>query len=570
MQNFLKSQFLRRGRDLVFDYRVVLCLITVYFILVFNWKVLGHFYAILGGLEAFDPVFAASAPFVLFFGLMAIFPIFSFRPFFKPFFVFLILTSAVVSFAMTHYGIVFDRSMITNFAETNPSEAASYLNVRSVLLFAVTGMLPVGILAFMPVRYAPSFLRGLGQKMLIVVISLSCLGGIGFGYFKDYASVGRNNKILGKEVVPVNYIAASIQYAKHRLRATQIPFRTIGNDARMTPTTGKPTLMFLVVGETARAASVAANGYDRPTSEFTGKIPDLVAFQNVTSCGTATAVSVPCMFSPMTHSTYNEGIADNSENLLDVLAKAGVDVFWNENDGGCKGVCDRIANRTISDKEFPGMCAGGLCFDETMIDAVGQELGAETGAETGDEKGDVGKDRLIVLHLNGSHGPTYYERYPDNFRHFMPDCQQSDIENCTQQELVNTYDNTIRYTDFVIARLVDALKEQSEHYNTALLYVSDHGESLGESGLYLHGAPYFLAPAEQTHVPMMFWMSSGLAQDQKIDRGCLDGLARTGAFSHDNLFSTTLGLMQVETSIYDRTSDILAACVQKGDRYARR
>ncbi len=548
------------------DYRSVLGLITLYFVLVFNRDLLAHFYAILDGLEAFDPVFAVSAPFVLFFGLIAVFTLFTFRPLFKPFFVLLIMTSSIVSYAMTRYGIVFDRGMITNFAETNPGEALSYVNVWSVLAFCLTGVVPSLIILLLPIRYAASFWRGLVHRLLIVSIAFLCIGGIGFAYFKDYASVGRNNKILGKEIVPVNFIAASIQYGKHRYRATQIPFLTIGDDARSRSVGGKPTLMFLVVGETARAASVAANGYDRPTSEFTDKIEDLVAFQDVTSCGTATAVSVPCMFSPMEHDNYNEGVAANSETLLDVLAKAGVEVFWGENDGGCKGVCDRIPNLTLSGDNYPGMCRGGLCLDEILVDVAAQEVDGKAAAS-------AGKNRLIVLHLNGSHGPTYYERYPEEFRHFVPDCQQSDIENCTQQELVNTYDNTIRYTDFVIARLVDELKQRQDQYDTALLYVSDHGESLGEGGLYLHGAPYFLAPPEQTHVPMMFWMSEGFAKGRHIAQECVEDLARNQSYSHDNIFSTMLGVMQVETGIYDASADIFAACAkigQDGEKYAER
>ncbi len=555
MKYLLNSRFVAEGRKCLADYRIVLCLITLYFILVFNRDVIAHFYSILRGLEAFDPVFAASVPFVLFFGLMATFTVFSFRPILKPFFVLLILTSSVVSYAMSRYGIVFDRSMITNFAQTNPGEALSYVNLQSVMSLILTGVIPAVVLILLPIRYATSFWRGLGQKLLMVSMAFLCLGVIGFCYFKDYASVGRNNKILGKEVVPVNYIMASIQYGKRRFLSRQIPFRTIGNDAVVRPVGEKPTLIFLVVGETARAASVAANGYDRPTSEFTSKIPDMVAFQDVTSCGTATAVSVPCMFSPMTRDHYDEAIAEHTENLLDVLAKAGVDVFWSENDSGCKGVCDRIPNRTLSADDFPGMCANGLCFDELLVDVAAQEL---------DRKDAVnGQGRLIVLHLNGSHGPTYYERYTEKFRYFMPDCPQSDIENCTQQELVNTYDNTIRYTDFVIARLVKELQLREQDYNTALLYVSDHGESLGEGGLYLHGAPYFLAPSEQTHVPMMFWMSDGFAHDHQISRPCVEDISHSRSYSHDNIFATTLGLMGIETSVYDAATDIFSACTDE-------
>ena len=542
-------RFLQFFSGRVFDYRIVLCLIAIYFVALLNWKFLDHFYTILGRLEDYDLLFAASLPFALFFAMMVVFTLISFRPFFKPIFIFLILTASIVSYAMIRYGIVFDRGMITNFAQTDSNEALSYINLTSVSRFIVSGLVPAGLLLILPIRYPSSFMRSIGQKMVIAGLALLCLGGITSLYFKDYASVGRNNKILGKEIVPVNYITASIQYAKHRYQANNIPFSTIGNDATRRPTIDKPTLMVLVVGETARAASVAANGYGRPTSPFTNKIPDLVAFQDVSSCGTATAVSIPCMFSPMTRDSYNEAVANNSENMLDVLSKAGVDVFWAENDGGCKGVCNRIPNKTISANEFPDLCPGELCFDESLVLATMHEIDTRNM-----------QSRLIVVHLNGSHGPTYFERYPEKFRFFTPDCPRSDIENCTQKELINTYDNTIRYTDYVISRLIDILKQRTGHYNTGLLYVSDHGESLGESGLYLHGAPYFLAPSEQTQVPMMFWVSSGLAAAQKVDQACLAKQAQNRSFSHDNLFSTILGLMQVDTLIYNPSHDILDAC----------
>jgi len=93
-----------------------------------------------------------------------------------------------------------------------------------------------------------------------------------------------------------------------------------------------------------------------------------------------------------------------------------------------------------------------------------------------------------------------------------------------------------------------------------LLYVSDHGESLGEGGLYLHGAPYMLAPSEQTKVPMMIWMSDGYADANRIERDCLAAQAQTGRFSHDNLFSTVLGAMHVATGLYRPETDIFAAC----------
>lgn len=533
------------------DYRFGLVALAVYFALFLNWKVLSHFYDILAGLGDFDMGFAISAPFVLICASLVVFTPFSWRYLFKPFFVFLIITGALAHYAMLKYGIVFDRGMIENVVETNQGEALSYFNLPAGLWFAVTGLLPAVLLILVPLKFPKTVLRGIGQRVVLMILPLLVLGGIGSLYFKDYASVGRNHKVLGKELVPSNYIAGTIQLVKRRYLYADMPFQTIGQDARKVAPDGddKPTLMFLVIGETARAQSVAANGYTRPTSPFTDQIDGMLAFQDVSSCGTATAVSVPCMFSPMDHAGYDGEVARHSESLMDVLAHAGVDVLWKENDEGCKGVCDRVRHIDISPDDFPEDCALGTCFDAVMLRGLEGEVASG-----------VPHDQLIAFHLMGSHGPTYYKRYPDEHRAFVPDCPRSDIENCSAEELINTYDNTIRYTDYVVAQLTERLKAYQDDYNVVLLYVSDHGESLGEGGLYLHGAPYMLAPSEQTKVPMMIWMSDGYADANRIERDCLAAQAQTGRFSHDNLFSTVLGAMHVATGLYRPETDIFAAC----------
>jgi lipid A ethanolaminephosphotransferase len=393
------------------DYRYALLALAVYFSLALNWKVLSHFYSILGGLSDYDAGFAVSAPFVLICASLVVFTPFSLRYLFKPFFVFLILTGALAHYAMLKYGIVFDRGMIENVV--------------------VTGLLPAVVLIVVPLRFPKTILRGIGQRVVLMVVPLLVLGGIGSLYFKDYASVGRNHKVLGKELVPSSYISGTIQLVKRHYLYADMPFRNIGQDARKVELASqdKPTLMFLVIGETARAQSVAANGYDRPTSPFTSQIDGMLAFQDVSSCGTATAVSVPCMFSPMDRNGYDGEVARHSESLMDVLSHAGVDVFWKDNDEGCKGVCDRVRFVNIEPKDFPEECVLGTCFDEVMLRGLDEEV-MSGGA----------RDRLIAFHLMGSHGPTYYKRYPEEHRAFAPDCPRSDIENCSAEELLNTYD----------------------------------------------------------------------------------------------------------------------------------
>ncbi|MFS1150589.1 phosphoethanolamine transferase, partial [Enterococcus faecalis] len=259
-------------------------------------------------------------------------------------------------------------------------------------------------------------------------------------------------------------------------------------------------------------------------------------------------VSVPCMFSNMGRNQFDGNQARNSEGLLDVLQKSGVSIFWKENDGGCKGVCDRVPNMVVNPKDHPKFCDKNTCYDEVVLEGLDDELAGMKG------------DKLVGFHLIGSHGPTYYKRYPGSHRHFLPDCQRSDIENCTDQELENTYDNTIRYTDYVIASMIERLKKYEDKYNTALVYISDHGESLGALGLYLHGTPYKFAPDDQTRVPMQVWMSSGFAKEKGMNLDCLQQKAANTRYSHDNLFSSMLGIWDVNTAVYEQSLDIFSQC----------
>jgi len=133
----------------------------------------------------------------------------------------------------------------------------------------------------------------------------------------------------------------------------------------------------------------------------------------------------------------------------------------------------------------------------------------------------LNNDGIIVLHQMGSHGPAYYRRYPPQFRQFTPTCDSNQIQDCDHQALINTYDNTLLYSDDMIGRTIDKLEALSDRFNVALIYLSDHGESLGEHGMYLHGAPYLFAPSQQTHIPLLLWMSEDYAKTFGIDEACL-------------------------------------------------
>ncbi|MFQ2084487.1 phosphoethanolamine transferase [Aeromonas veronii] len=523
-------------------------LLVLFFALVLNWPIFLHFYTVLSALTHVKAGFAISIPLVLIAALNAVFIPFTFRFVLKPFFTVLILTGSIVSYAMLKYGVIFDAGMIQNIVETNSGEAGAYLNGSVALWFLLTGLLPVLVLWSLRIRYPARWYQGLAWRAGALAISLLFIGGVASLYYQDYASVGRNNKSLAKEIVPANYVHGLYKYGRDVLFATPIPYQQLGTDARVVARGSKPTLMFLVVGETARSQNYSLNGYGKATNSFTAKEQGVVSFRDVRSCGTATAVSVPCMFSNLTRRGYDDQLASSRDGLLDVLQHAGVSVLWKENDGGCKGVCRNVPTIEILPKSYPALCQGESCYDEVLLEGLDQQIAGMKG------------NKLVAFHLMGSHGPTYFRRYPASERVFMPDCPRSDIENCSNEELVNTYDNTIRYTDKVVGLLIDKLKSLESQYDVGLVYLSDHGESLGAMGLYLHGTPYKFAPDDQTRVPLLTWFSPQLQADRQLDIGCLAAEASSQRFSHDNLFHSMLGIMDVQTKVYDGALDLFKPC----------
>jgi lipid A ethanolaminephosphotransferase len=367
-------------------------------------------------------------------------------------------------------------------------------------------------------------------------------------FYGDYTSIYRNNRQLRYLINPVNLVDSSISTLKHKLRGQHDLVR-LGADATLAANMNKPgkkNLTVLVLGETARAANFALDGYPRPTNPYLSR-QAVLSFTNVQSCGTATAASVPCMFSNFGRDHYDPTKAEYTENVLDVLSHAGIKVLWRNNNDGCKGVCNRVKNEDVSHLKLADLCSGEECYDEALL----YQLQAYVDKLT--------SHGIIVLHQKGSHGPGYHLRHPPRFKPFNPECEQIMLNDCSRQEVINAYDNTIAFTDYFLAKVIAFLKKNSAKYDTAMLYVSDHGESLGENNIYLHGLPYFVAPDEQKHVPLIAWFSKGFIRDHKINSACLQQ-HKDNPYSHDNLFHSLLGLMDVHTQVYDAKLDIFASC----------
>jgi lipid A ethanolaminephosphotransferase len=487
------------------------------------------------------------------FGLMllavfnAVLTLFAFRRVLKPLLVVLFMVSAGVAYFMAQYGVMIDAGMFRNFAETNVTEVRDLLSLKLVVYLSLLGVLPSVLLWKTPVRYRrlPAELLA---KVLVVLACVVVLGSVALANYQGLSSLFRNHHELRLMVVPSNYIGASIGYFNDQVAGARQPFIKIGEDAKRVAQAGPhKSLTVLVVGESARAENFGILGYARDTTPQLKNEQGLVAFTDVHSCGTETAVSVPCMFSDMGRKDYVANKARNQEGLLDVLQRAGLNVLWKDNQSGCKGTCDRVHFEDVSNLKDPLLCANSECRDEILLQGLDNFIA------------NLQQDTVLVLHQMGSHGPEYFKRYPKAYEHFTPVCESNALNNCSRDSIVNGYDNTIVYTDHVLASLIDILRSHQGQVDTAMLYLSDHGESLGEYNLFLHGTPYMVAPEQQKHVAMLAWFSDSYQRAFAVDSQCLQR-ERQQPFSQDNLFHSMLGLLRVSSHAYQPGLDLFAGC----------
>lgn len=526
-------------------------------ILVFLFATANHTFWMIGA-EVFFGHGLAFSGFVLalFLLMLSIFSLFGFPWVLKPFLVVIVVLSAVSSYYVDTLGIVVDRDMIQNVAVTTFAESKHLITLGFVLHLVVFGLVPAAII--LTIRPKPQgMLRTLATPLVGFVVGMSLAVGVLALDMKSYAAVVRERKDLLSSFQPGAPLLGIVRYARMVSKVRKDVIAPIGEDAVKGSSYGagaNPVLAVVVVGETARSQNFSLNGYNVKTNPRLADLP-VVSFSNVHSCGTATAVSLPCMFSSFGRGRYTYERGVSTENVLDVFKHAGFHLEWWDNNTGHKGAADRIESKSFVSMSVPEFCGQGECTDGVFLGAL------QNYAET------IVQDTVLVLHQIGSHGPAYYLRYPAAFERFTPSCRTAEFMNCTPEEIVNSYDNTIAYTDEFLAEAIGVLNRQSRA-DTVLMYVSDHGESLGEGGLFLHGAPYFMAPEYQTKVPMIVWLSDRFSQRFSIDKSCLAD-QRDTELSHDNLFHSLLGMLDVSTDVRDAGLDIFARCM-KDDKVASR
>ncbi len=469
----------------------------------------------------------------------------------KPALTLVLLLSAAVAYFIDSYGVVVDRHALQSVLETTPREGAQWLSWKMLVYLGALGVAPAVALWWVRIEYR-AWPRELLSRALLMLGALALIGLAVLPFSREMASTARNHAELRHLATPGNLFNAVRGYIKHSSPAAPIVVSPLGVDSHTGTRAhdGKPRLMVIVIGESARAASFSLGGYARDTNRELAGL-GVTYFTDVTSCGTNTATSLPCMFSNLGRKHYDEVDAKSSENLLDVVAHAGFEVEWEDNNTGSKRIAIRNREEDMGALDASDLCDEEGCLDELLVRHLTQEL-LPTDV-------DAKRDKVYVLHMIGSHGPAYYKRYPKSSERFTPTCDSVALQACTQQQIRNSYDNTIAYTDHILARLVRLLRDQGDQRPSALLFVSDHGESTGENGVYLHGAPYMLAPGEQTKVPMLLWTSPAFLEWRGLDLACADAKRRQ-AISHDHFFHTVLGLLDLQTTVYRPELDALAGC----------
>ncbi len=457
----------------------------------------------------------------------------------KPILILILFIASLASYFMNNYNAVIDHTMIQNIFSTNVKEAVDLFSFKLVLYVLILGLLPSLLIYWVEVKHgtvkAEFILR---LKLIAITVAVIFFSVLIFSKF--YTSFLREHKPLRYRTNPTYSLYSMGKYLNNKFKDLNIELKPIGKDAKIPETDTDRELIILVIGEAARVDRFSLNGYPRETNPLL-KNEDIISLRNVHSCGTSTDVSLPCMFSIYSRGSYTEKKGKSTENLLDVLSHTKkINILWRENNSDSKDVALRVRYEDYKHPYKNPIC-DEECRDEGMLEGLQDYIDSLP-------QGDI----LIILHQMGNHGPAYYKRYPKSFEKFKPTCQTNELNKCSNDEINNAYDNAILYTDYFLHKAIKLLKQNDGKFETAMIYMSDHGESLGEKGLYLHGIPYFIAPDAQTHIPVIFWLGNNFQAQKKFLKDKVNK-----EYSHENLFHTVLGMLEVNTSLYDKKKDIV-------------
>lgn len=425
------------------------------------------------------------------------------------------IINAIALYFVNTYSVIIDESMIGNVFNTNYEESSSYFSLGFVLYVLLLGVLPSVyiIKARVETTTVKRFFKTIGLALGFLLI-------MAFVNAMNWLWIDKNSKKLGGLAMPWSYSVNTALYFKHQKEKNRkeilLPNATIGDNEK--------SIVVLVIGESARSQNFSLYGYKKDTN------PLLSATENVrhfpaTSCATYTTAGVKCILE-------HENTDDLYEILPNYLYRNDVEVIWRTTNWGEPPL--HIKN-FMNKEALTKNCEGEDCgYDGVLLKGLKEQIAASP-------KNKI----LVVLHTSTSHGPTYSKKYPKAFEKFSPVCNSVEVAQCTSEELINAYDNTIVYTDYLLHRVIEDLKHLPE-YKSTMLYVSDHGESLGEKNLYMHGLPMSLAPKEQYEIPFIVWTSDNANKKLKDNK----------QLSQNHVFHSVLNFLNIKSPIYKEEMNI--------------
>lgn len=432
----------------------------------------------------------------------------------KVLFVTSLLINAVALYFINSYGVIIDESMIGNVLNTNFEESGSFFSLKLFIYILFLGILPGIYVIKANIKKVPT-------KKFIITTSLTVvfLLALAFANAGNWLWIDKNSKTLGGLSMPWSYSVNTSLFYIHKNKKNRkeilLPDATIKDNNKV--------VMVLVIGESARRQNFSLYGYGKNTNPLLSEMPNLFHF-NATSCATYTTAGVKCI---LEHTNTDELY----EILPNYLYRNDVEVIWRTTNWGEPPI---HVKQYLNRETLRANCAGKECnYDEVLLDGLKEQILAS-------KKNKI----LVILHTSTSHGPAYNGKYPSRFETFKPVCKSVELGDCTQMELVNAYDNTIVYTDYILYRVIENLKELKQ-YDSAMIFVSDHGESLGEKNLYMHGMPISIAPKEQYDIPFIVWVSDDskkLKPNKEVSQG--------------HVFHSVLNFLSVKSPIYNHEMSI--------------
>lgn len=425
------------------------------------------------------------------------------------------LINAVAVYFINTYSVIIDESMIGNVLNTNYSESSSFFSIKLVLYVVFLGILP-------SIFIIKAKIITVTVKKFLVSISLTLLFllTLAFANASNWLWIDKNSKTLGGLAMPWSYAVNIPLFYIHQFKKNEkeilLPDATIKDDQK--------SVVILVIGESARSENFSLYGYPKNTNPLLSKIPNVSHF-NATSDATYTTAGVKSI-------VEHENTDELYEILPNYLYRNNVDVIWRTTNWGEPPV--HIKNYQNREDLMPNCKGDGCDYDGILLSGLKEQILAS-------KKNKI----LIVLHTSTSHGPTYSKKYPAQFEIFKPVCNSVELGNCSHTELVNAYDNTIVYTDYLLANVIEDLKQLQE-YKSAMIFVSDHGESLGENNLYMHGLPRSIAPKQQYEIPFIVWTSDNSARQMKPNK----------ILTQNYVFHSVLNFLNIQSPIYKEQMNI--------------